>query len=136
MSLINRADIRDVVVEALRGLPAFSQHWVDKWSDDPEDWMEQHLASDGGSMIVSYAGTTTQEGSEAVPGRQSAVHVVLFERSEDEGLSSLDALESEIEGLRVTVEGRPVRLHFHRDNFIGEQDGFYQYEAQLRAELL
>jgi len=134
--MYKRAAIRDEVISALQALSAFSDKWIDKWSDDPSDWMEKHLASEGGSMVVSYAGTKKAPGDENDPGRESAVHVIVFERSEDEGLGTIDTLEGEVEGMRITVNGHLLKLYFQRDNFIGEEDGYYQYEVQIRAELL
>ena len=134
--MIQRTAIRDAVIAALQSEPSFSDYWIDKFSDDPEEWQEKHLQAKGGSMIVSYAGTRQDESSESTPGRMGAVHVVVIERSEDAGLEAIDTVEGVTEGLRLSVNGKPIRMYFAGDNFIGEDNRYYQYEVQLRWELL
>lgn len=134
--MIDRAALRDAIIDALKATPAFDSYWIDKFSDDADAWKEKYLQAESGSMIVSYAGTTRQAGFEATPGRASAIHVVLFERSEDAGLAALKAAEQALHGLRLTIDGEALRCIFTRDNFVGEIDLYYQYEMQIRCELL
>lgn len=134
--MIDRRAIRDAVIAALSAAPVFADYWVDKFSDDPAEWQEKHLQASGGSMIVSYAGTRRQEGDENDPGRIGAVHVILFERSEDEGLDAIDEVEDLLHGTRLAIDGHPIRLMYEGDNFIEEVNRYYQYEIQLRWELL
>lgn len=131
-----RQALRDTIIDRLRSEARFADYWIDKFDDEADAWVEEHLSAADPSMIVSYAGTREAPGDENDPGRMGAVHVVVFERSEDAGLASIDAIEDAVHGLRTTVQGEVYRWRYRQDSFVGEINAWYQYEVQLMYELL
>ena len=129
-----RQTLRDTIIDRLRAQARFASYWIDKFDGDADSWVAEHLSAAEPSMIVSYAGTREAPGDENDPGRMGAVHVVVFERSEDAGLASIDTIEDAVHGLRTSIADQLYRWRFRQDSFIGEMNGWYQYEVQLMYE--
>jgi hypothetical protein len=138
---IDRAGIRDEVVQKLLGVSALADDLqIDPFegnaeSDEgKENWFDQFLQAERGGIAVSYAGSQEVE-TEDGRAQEPVLVLLLYTRYEKTALTYLDEMEAALDGDKVTAGGNGYFIYWAADNMTGGEEGYYEYEVQLRLEM-